>query len=283
MMPPPNEFAPAPVSAGTALESVAAPAGPLLAIETATPTTRVALLDGRTGAVLSAASARVAPSERHSSHLLRLCVEVMAATGVGAAGLGAIACDAGPGSFTGLRVGMAVGKGLALPTGTPFITVSSLEILAEDWLESAARSSDAAGGAATVGGSPRIRLVPCIDAGKGQLFAAVFVLDADAAHVVQAAETVSVVPGELGPALGLAEDDEPLVLFGPGADRFHAELRATFGARLELAEIAGPTAESLGKRALARLAAGARDDLATVVPSYGRAPDITRPKPPRAR
>lgn len=252
----------------------AAPPAPLLAIETATPTTRVALVDARTGALLAAASASVAPSERHSSNLLRLCVEVMEGSGVAVPGLAGIACDAGPGSFTGLRVGLAVAKGLALPTAIPLITVSSLEILARDWLATA-------GAPGAPPGDPRpLRLVPCLDAGKGQLFAAVFSVDAGRADVTEVAGTVSVAPGALAGALGLDAAGDPVILFGPGVDRFAGELRAALGPEAALASVVGPTAESLARRACTRLAEGARDDLATVVPSYGRAPDITRPKPP---
>ena len=262
----------APTPSPDAAVDATAPA-PLLAIETATPTTRVALVDARTGTLLAAASASVAPSERHSSHLLRLCVEVMEARGVVVPGLAAIACDAGPGSFTGLRVGLAVAKGLALPTAIPLITVSSLEILARDWLA-------AAGAPGAPPGDPRpLRLVPCLDAGKGQLFAAVFSVDAGRSDAAEVAGTVSVAPGALAGALGLDVGGDPVVLFGPGADRFAGELRAALGPDVALASVVGPTAESLARRACTRLADGGRDDLATVVPSYGRDPDITRPKP----
>jgi hypothetical protein len=43
-------------------------------------------------------------------------------------------------------------------------------------------------------------------------------------------------------------------------------------------DVAGPTAESLGRLALLRLARGEADSLESAVPSYGRAPDITKPK-----
>src|SRR5262245_40417987 len=106
----------------------------ILAIETSTLIARVAVVDTRTGATVAAAQAEAA---RHSSNLLRLCVEVTERAGVAVPALGAIACGAGPGSFTGLRVGMAVGKGLAMPTATPFLIVSSLEALALDMLAQA--------------------------------------------------------------------------------------------------------------------------------------------------
>ena len=75
-----------------------------------------------------------ATAERHSSHVLPLCAEALRAVGIAPSALAAVACGGGPGSFTGLRVGMAVAKGLALPTRVPFHVVSSLEALALDIL-----------------------------------------------------------------------------------------------------------------------------------------------------
>jgi tRNA threonylcarbamoyladenosine biosynthesis protein TsaB len=251
---------------------------PLLAIETSTSTARVALLDGRTGAVLGT---RAAIAERHSSNLLRLCVEVTEAAGIHIPALGAIACGAGPGSFTGLRVGLAVAKGLALPTGLPLVTVSSLETLALDSLASASPAAVAAPGEGEASVGPPAWLVPCLDAGKGQVFAAKFavVLVDGRPDVSQVGPTVSVLPEGVPAALGLAPS-EAVSIFGPGAERFRTALEGALGEAARFAEVAGPTAVSLGRRARERLARGERDDLATVVPSYGRAPDITRPKLP---
>jgi tRNA threonylcarbamoyladenosine biosynthesis protein TsaB len=252
----------------------------MLAIETSTSTARVALFDGRTGAVLGTREAR---AERHSSNLLRLCVEVTEAAGIHIPALGAIACGAGPGSFTGLRVGLAVAKGLALPTGIPLVTVSSLETLALDGLAAARPAAGTApgeeDGEESVG--PPAWLVPCLDAGKGQVFAAKFavVLVDGRPDPGQVGPTVSVLPGGVADALGLGPS-EAVSIFGPGAERFRTELAGALGEAARFAEVAGPTAVSLGRRARERLARGERDDLATVVPSYGRAPDITRPKPP---
>src|SRR6266404_8838575 len=100
----------------------------ILCLDSATSTARVALLDGDGRLV----AAREATAARHSSNLLRLCHETLEEGGVSPMALGAIACGAGPGSFTGLRVGLAVAKGLALATGAPLLLVSSLQALATD-------------------------------------------------------------------------------------------------------------------------------------------------------
>jgi tRNA threonylcarbamoyladenosine biosynthesis protein TsaB len=244
--------------------------GYLLAIETATTTARVALLDGA-GA---RRAAREATAERHSSNLLRLCDEVLREAGIAPAALDAIACGAGPGSFTGLRVGLAVGKGLALPTSTPFVLVSSLRALALDILA----ADDGAPGPDGVPDGGAIACA-CIDAGKGQVYVGLFRADPQA--LVQAISDEWVLdPGELAaraPAQGR------LMVAGNGALRYAAIVDGALAARgggARRVEVAGPSADAVGRLALLRLGRGESDDLATAVPAYGRPPDITRPKRP---
>jgi tRNA threonylcarbamoyladenosine biosynthesis protein TsaB len=230
--------------------------GPILAIETSTPIARVVVVDRRTGARLAGAQAEAV---RHSSNLLRLCAEVMEAARLSVPALGAIACGAGPGSFTGLRVGLAVTKGLAMPFGIPLVLVSSLEALAMDMLPATA---------------PGETLLPCLDAGKGQIFAQLFERRGDR-DVAAVTEEWAVLPDAAAPrsppALAIA-------YAGTGAIRYFDVLAAGFGVRGHRVDCAGPTADSVARRATERLARGETDDLATAVPSYGRAPDITRPK-----
>lgn len=236
----------------TAISMITAP---LLAFDTSVPTARVAVLapDGR---VLARAEKEVA---RHSSNLLRLCDQVMREGGlVGVAGLGAIACGAGPGSFTGLRVGLAIAKGLALPSDLPLVLVSSLEALARDIA--------AAAPAAPV-------VVPCIDAGKDQVYARVFARGGEGLE--PRGEEWALAAGEL---CARVSEHRGAVTAGTGVDRYRDVFTTTPGAPAIAPAVAGPTALSIGALALARLARGERDDLARAVPSYGRAPDITRPK-----
>jgi tRNA threonylcarbamoyladenosine biosynthesis protein TsaB len=241
----------------------------LLALETSTPVARVALFDLETGARLAEASAT---SERHSSNLLRLCVEVTARANVAIAGLGAIACGAGPGSFTGLRVGFAVAKGFALPFGTPLIAVSSLQVLARD-LSAAAEPDEG--------------LLPCLDAGKGQVYAAAFAFTTPAGAIAGRGERAPERTVERRSAdwvltpEGVAEvAPGPLVFAGTGAVRHREALQAGLGARARFVEVAGPSADALAHYAIERFRQGQFEDLNTVVPAYGRAPDITRPKRP---
>jgi tRNA threonylcarbamoyladenosine biosynthesis protein TsaB len=248
----------------------------LLAIETSTSEARVGLFDVETGARLAGASAT---NERHSSNLLRLCVEAAEQAGMTLASLSAIACGAGPGSFTGLRVGYSVAKGLAMPFDLPFFSVSSLQALAWDMAAIA---------------QPGECLLPCLDAGKGQVYIAMFAAlpgppGVGAANEVTRAVTRLgadwvVAPSAVADAIAAVHPGAVLVA-GTGARRYHDVLQAAFavsgGARF--ADLAGPSAEAIAAHAIPRLRRGDREDLAAAVPAYGRAPDITRPKSPATK
>jgi tRNA threonylcarbamoyladenosine biosynthesis protein TsaB len=227
------------------------PADLLLCLDTSTPAARVAVIDG-TGTVRFAAEAT---ADRHSSHVLALCAQVLEAAGLAPAGLAGIAVGGGPGSFTGLRVGLAVAKGLAMPTGVPLYLVSSLEALALDIVEAIGREATA---------------VPCLDAGKGEVYVGAFVSDGE--RLVREARPACRLPAaEVGP--WLAELARP-ALAGNGTARHGAAL----GAPAALAAV-GPSARSIGRLALLQRARGEAADLERAVPFYGRPPDITVKKP----
>ncbi len=202
---------------------------------------------------------------RHSANLLALCDEILREAAVVTGDLRAIACGAGPGSFTGLRVGLAVAKGLALPTALPLVLLSSLDALACD-LAAAAPSA-------------RL-LLPCIDAGKGQVYARLY--DATSGIVPSALGEVDWV---LAPDALCALTDEraagqSLRAGGTGVDRYIEVFRASFGEDAVAAALPGPSAAAIGRLALARIRRDDFDDLETTVPRYGRPPDITRSKKP---
>ena len=67
----------------------------------------------------------------HSQTLMLRCDEVFAATGTAPADVDVFAVTAGPGSFTGLRIGIGTVKGMAFAAGKPCCAVTSFEALAE--------------------------------------------------------------------------------------------------------------------------------------------------------
>ncbi|MDL2294940.1 tRNA (adenosine(37)-N6)-threonylcarbamoyltransferase complex dimerization subunit type 1 TsaB [Ruminococcaceae bacterium OttesenSCG-928-D13] len=121
----------------------------------------------------------------HSETLLPLAIEAFEAAGLAPADVDLFAVTAGPGSFTGLRIGMSLVKGLALPAGTPAVGVSTLEALAEATLF-VARPEGAV-------------IVPALDARRSEVYWAAF----DAAEN----RPRRLLPDTAGPAAGMLEND----------------------------------------------------------------------------
>jgi len=98
----------------------------ILAVDTATKSCSVAVIDGDT---LLAESTSFT-GQTHSRHLLNIIDAVLGQTGLKMAQLDGLAVSIGPGSFTGLRIGIASVKGLAFSLNKPVVGVSSLQALA---------------------------------------------------------------------------------------------------------------------------------------------------------
>ena len=73
---------------------------------------------------------RIAPRQ-HNALVLEMVDAAMATVGLGVKGLEAVAFSAGPGSFTGVRIGAAIAQGIALGGGLPVIRVPTSEVAAE--------------------------------------------------------------------------------------------------------------------------------------------------------
>src|ERR1700676_2799583 len=100
----------------------------VLAIDTALGACAAAVLDARLGEVLASESL---PMQRvHAEAIMPLIARVMDAAFVDFALLDRIAVTVGPGSFTGLRVGIAAARGIALAAGKPAVGLSTLSAYA---------------------------------------------------------------------------------------------------------------------------------------------------------
>ena len=98
----------------------------LLAIDTATRFAGLALFDGER--ILSEAS--WLSNNNHSVELMPALVRMLERQGLGAQDLAAVGVAIGPGSFTGLRIGLSVAKGLAQAQNLPILAVPTLDIVA---------------------------------------------------------------------------------------------------------------------------------------------------------
>ena len=97
----------------------------LLVIDTSGPVCGTAVMDGEKVCSEFTAQNR----NTHSASLMPMVEAALAAAGTGIAELDAIAAVTGPGSFTGVRIGVATAKGLAHGAGLPCIPVDALEAL----------------------------------------------------------------------------------------------------------------------------------------------------------
>jgi tRNA threonylcarbamoyladenosine biosynthesis protein TsaB len=98
---------------------------PMLTIDTSSAQGSIVLYDGQS------LSTRSWPADRsHTTTLLREIHQLLDAAGLEVRDIGAIGIAAGPGAFTGLRVGFGVAKGLYLGTGAPLIGIPTLEATA---------------------------------------------------------------------------------------------------------------------------------------------------------
>ena len=166
----------------------------------------------------------------------------MGAAGLAFKDLDRIAVTVGPGSFTGLRVGLAFAKGLALALDIPCVGVGTLEALAE-----------------TVAGEAGLTCA-CIDAHRGQVYLQAFI-DGHAAMApdVLPVHTAAARLAELWPG-------GPATLIGSGAPLLAGVISA---ARIEPDRLPDPVA-------IARLAERVRSPAAPR-PLYLRAPDAKLP------
>lgn len=210
----------------------------MLVIDTATPATVVGVAFGD-----AVVERRHDPEEGerpgHVSQVLVLVEEALAAAGAELAQMDRIGIGVGPGSFTGLRIGIATARALAHASGVPLAAVSTL-------------------GALAVGASDE-PVLAVLDARRGEAFVALW------AAGRELSPPRAVAPGELAAAAARAT-----LAVGDGAVRFREQLEP---AGVTVPED-GSALHRVGATGLLRLAAEAppvaRDAL---VPEYVRPPD----------
>lgn len=233
----------------------------ILALSTSTPRgSAVVIADGEilgTGGYVDL--------QGHAERIFEAIDAALAAAGLDRGALAAVACDQGPGSFTGVRVGVASAKGIALGLGVPLAGVVSLEAMA------AAAFSERAANAEDV-------VLAAIDAKKDEVFLAAYALVDGVVRALapprcapRAAASLAI-PGETRRIVIIGEVVASIEPAPPGLVRAPA---------LDL-----PDAAWVGRLAAARFASGADGDPALLEPLYVRPPDArplaapTREDPP---
>ena len=190
---------------------------------------------------------------RHAQRLLGLCEELLGEAGLGWSDVERIGAGVGPGTFTGLRIGVAAARSLAQATGAELVAVSTLQTLAR--------------GAASE--APGHSVLAVLDARRGEAFAAAWSVAGE-----RLAAPAALDPGDLAALLDPLH--APWLAAGDGAIRFRDRLEPALvdvpgdGSRVHLIDAA----------ALCGLAAsGETVDRDKLVPDYLRRPDaeIRRP------
>lgn len=212
----------------------------LLAIDTGSEACSVAVADGDRLCVRSEIVGR-----GHAEILFTLIEQALAEAGFTIRALDRVAVAVGPGSFTGVRVGVAAARGLALALGQKAVGIGTLAIHAEE-----AR--------AMVGSRP---VLAVLAAGRGELYGALYASDGSELSPPRAAtaDAFAALVRER------STSEEGLVLAGSGADEVLAALGEgpSVAHRHAVANVA----------ALVRLARLAPPALASPLPLYLRPPD----------
>ena len=198
-------------------------------------------------------SVRARRSERlargHAEVLMPMIEAVMAEVGLDFAGLDHLAVTVGPGTFTGIRIGLAAARGLGLAARCPVLGLTTLETVA-----AGAREAVRAGETIMV----------ALDARRGEVYAQAFDTELVALDAAQA----------LAPAAAAARaPDGPGLVIGSGADLVWDAL-AAHRPRYRRAQVAGhlPAAADLAWLAARRIARGGLVGAVRPRPLYLRAP-----------
>jgi len=215
----------------------------LLLVDTATQTGSVAVSQGEKllGEIVLNGPAN------HTDHLLGNIDELLRGVGLAIGDMDAFGVVLGPGSFTGLRVGVATVKGLALATGKPVVGVSSLAALA--WRLPFAE----------------LPVCPLLDARKGEVYAALYQWSGDEFSPLLA-------PCVLPPERWLERLTGDVLFIGDGAQSYRGLIEESLGGRARFAPWpaqACRASNGLGP-ALARLRRGEHIALERLVPTYIR-------------
>ena len=218
----------------------------VLGIETATSAQGVALMENER---LLAEASYSAQGSR-GGLLLPAVDDVLRKTGMAVQELDAVAVSVGPGSFTGLRVGVATAKGLARGSGARLIGVSTLEALAVGYE------------------GPDGTICALLDAFRGEVYVGVFTRRGGRTERV--APDAVLAPDAVAGAL--AHVEAPVYVVGEGAARYREQLAASLGERAILTAEglqAVPSAVLVARLGMAQWAGGRCHDGA-VVPVYLR-------------
>ncbi len=189
-------------------------------------------------------------TKTHSQRLLPSIDLMMNEAGLRPDQLDGIVVSGGPGSFTGLRIGMSTAKGLAHALGVPIVAISTLDFWAENY--------------------PFFpgAVIPILDARKGEVYTATYTWGDGQMNRMTPHRAISMALlfGELGDTAG------PVAFVGDAVAVYEGEIRQSLGNRAVISAPVDrlPRPSRLGALGIARLQRGESDSIYGLVPQYIR-------------
>ena len=213
----------------------------ILALDTSTLRAAIALSGARDSDPIASDPAE--PALRHGRGLVPAIRALLDRQGLRPGDVEAIAVVIGPGSYTGLRIGLTAAKTLAFATGAVLVSLDSLEVIASN------APADA----------PRVAVAA--DAQRGDVYVAEFVREAGG--------LTRVAPTRIAPAEAWAKNlTSGTIVLGPALDRLAVAWPE--GVRVGTIEQGHPQPGPLLALAVAAVGSGRRDDPWTLEPAYFR-------------
>jgi tRNA threonylcarbamoyladenosine biosynthesis protein TsaB len=220
----------------------------ILAIDTTTRAGSTAVLDDLQVLIELTGDEAATHGERLPADLAR----TLSMAGAALESIDLLAVVAGPGSFTGLRVGIASMQGLAFARGLKIVPVSALEAIARQ---------------AHRGLAPSRVIAPWVDAHRGEVFAALY----SGSPLGEIVQPTAASPEQTLRSYEGLDVSGPIVFAGDGAVRYRTAIVTALGDRAEAQASAAPLAAEAGRIAAAHPERAVAPD--AVVPIYVRRPD----------
>ena len=223
-----------------------------LAIDCSTKTIGLALLEEED----VQAEFYLCSGKHHSEVLLSALDQLFILTGRALEEVGLLACTVGPGSFTGLRIGVSTVKGLVLAMSIPIVGVSTLEALAMNAV-------------------PTSRLIcPLLDTGNGQVYAGLYRIGPGGVPQAVRSETLIDITRFLNEL-----DREETVFLGDGAVRYEELIGGTHRGAVCGKGQQRLLGSAVGLVGLRKFRSGSALDALSVMPKYLRTSEAETNRP----
>jgi tRNA threonylcarbamoyladenosine biosynthesis protein TsaB len=229
----------------------------VLALDTSTALASIAVVEAN---VLLAEMDGPADA-KHGETLLSVIEAALTRAGATLAQMDLLAAGIGPGSFTGVRVGLATAKGLALATGKPLVGIISLSAMGPGGLETGEM------------------VAPVLDAYRNEVYSALYQQSADG-RLIEKLPPLNQTPEKAAERIGVVIGTGAVKLCGNGARRYSEHFTSRLGSAARWADppYDTPRAGALAREAIIAFEEHGPSDLISLEPLYLRPSDAQLPR-----